>query len=51
MQIITEDERQFIMGLLLKAFAEQPASREKIILILCKVEGVDKRLIVENLGR
>jgi hypothetical protein len=49
MRVITEDERQFILGLLLQAFMDQPASMEKIISILRKVGGVDKRVIVEEL--
>jgi hypothetical protein len=48
MRIITEDERQFIMRLLLQAFMEQPASTERIISILRKIGGVDKRVTVEE---
>jgi hypothetical protein len=49
MRIITEDERQLIMRLLLQAFMDQPGSTDKIISILRKVGGVDKRIIVEEL--
>jgi hypothetical protein len=49
MRIITEDERQFIMRLLLQAFMDQPASMEQVISILRKLGGVDKRVIVEEL--
>jgi hypothetical protein len=51
MQTITEDERQFLMRLLLQAFMDQPASTEKVISILRKVGGVDKRIIVEECPR
>jgi hypothetical protein len=49
MRVITEDERQFLMRLLLQAFMDQPASTEKVISILRKIGGVDKRVIVEEM--
>jgi hypothetical protein len=49
MRIITEDERQILLRLVLSAIMEQPSRQDRLIGILRKIGGVDKRITVEEL--